>query len=568
MCKKNVKHLQSDVFGLLDSLPAPLQQMATESEEYLFYKLIFSNIGEEIFSVLYSDKKSRPNSPINAMVSALILMSRDAWTYEHLFNNIRFHILVRLALGLDNLHEMPFSPATLFNFQNRLNDHFIKTGINLLEQVFDGLTQKQLKALKLKTNIQRTDSFLAASNIRSYSRLQLLIEMLIRVYRILSDEDKQKFQEQFKPYVEKTSGQYIYTLKGADLPHEFQKIGALYHWISHNVSSLYQEHDIFQIFERVYSEHFTVVEQQVEVKSADQLKSDTIQSPDDLDATYREKNGKKSKGQSINVTETAHPDNPINLLSDIGVNPNNRDDCKVLNERIDKIASQTPELDEIHFDGAFGSSDNDIKFETYGINAIQTAIRGRKPEIDLDIKQVSETEYIVGCPRQTVKSQVTRKRHKAVFELSICQNCPLRDKCLTLEMKKCRVYYFTYEDYLRNKRQKAIESIPPERRTLRNNVEATVNEFVCKQKKGKLKVRGAFKTAIFAYTMGISINFGRIYRLIQDNPEFVASLGLCLGLCLGHIVKELIAGYQKIVNSMLFRTPKNSYRPAALISDN
>ena len=392
--------------------------------------------------------------------------------------------------------------------------------------------------------------------------------MLIRVYRILSDEDKQKFLEQFKPYVEKTSGQYIYTLKGADLPHELQKIGALYHWISHNVSPLYQEHDIFQIFERVYSEHFTVVEQQVEVKSADQLKSDTIQSPDDLDATYREKNGKKSKGQSINVTETAHPDNPINLLSDIAVNPNNRDDCKVLNERIDKIASQTPELDEIHFDGAFGSSDNDIKFETYGINAIQTAIRGRKPEIDLDIKQVSETEYIVRCPRQTVKSQVTRKRHKAVFELSICQNCPLRDKCLTLEMKKCRVYYFTYEDYLRNKRLKAIESIPPERRTLRNNVEATVNEFVCKQKKGKLKVRGAFKTAIFAYTMGISINFGRIYRLIQDNPEFVASLGLCLGLCLGHIVKELIAGYQKIVNSMLFRTPKNSYRPAALISDN
>ena len=117
--KKNVKHLQADVFGLLDSLPAPLQQMATESEEYHFYKLIFSNIDEEIFSVLYSDKKSRPNSPVNAMVSALILMSRDAWTYEHLFNNIRFHILVRLALGLDNLHEMPFSPATLFNFQNR-----------------------------------------------------------------------------------------------------------------------------------------------------------------------------------------------------------------------------------------------------------------------------------------------------------------------------------------------------------------------------------------------------------------------------------------------------------------
>ena len=537
MFRKNVKHMQSDVFGLLDSLPSASQKTAKKSEEHQFYKLIFCNIDEDIFSVLYSDVKSRPNSPINAMVSALILQSRKAWTYEQLFDSIQFHILVRLALGLDNLHEMPFSPATLFNFQNRLNDHFVKTGINLLEQVFDSLTQKQLKALKLKTNIQRTDSFLAASNIRSYSRLQLLIEMLIRLYRILSDEDKEKFQQQFNPYVEKTSGQYIYTLKGSDLPHELEKIGTLYHWISQNVTPQYQEHDIFQIFERVYAEHFTVVNQKVEVKNAYQLKSDSVQSPDDLDATYRQKDGKKSKGQSINVTETAHPDNPINLLNDIAVNPNNKDDCKVLNERIDKIVFQTPELDEIHFDGAFGSSDNDIKFEAYHIRAIQTAIRGPKPEVDLGIEHESEAEYIVSCPRQTVKSQVTRKRHKAVFDISICQQCPLHEKCPTLMQKNCRVYYFTHEDYLRKKRLKAIESIPLERRTLRNNVEATVNEFVCKLRKGKLKVRGVFKTAIFAYTMGISINFGRIYRLIQENPELAARLGLRLG----QIVKELMA---------------------------
>ena len=127
MFKKNVKHLQSDIFGLLASLPKASQKRAKCSEEQQFYKLIFCNIDEDIFSVLYSDVKSRPNSPINAMVSALILQSRKAWTYEQLFESIQFHILVRLALGLDNLHAMPFSPATLFNFQNRLNDHFVKT---------------------------------------------------------------------------------------------------------------------------------------------------------------------------------------------------------------------------------------------------------------------------------------------------------------------------------------------------------------------------------------------------------------------------------------------------------
>jgi len=71
---------------------------------------------------------------------------------------------------------------------------------------------------------------MAASNIRNYSRLQLLIEMVIRIYRILSDEGKQCFQEKFQAYINKTSGRYIYHLKAADLPHELEKMGQLYQW--------------------------------------------------------------------------------------------------------------------------------------------------------------------------------------------------------------------------------------------------------------------------------------------------------------------------------------------------
>ena len=55
------------------------------------------------------------------------------------------------------------------NFQNRLNEHHVSTGENLLEKTFDNLTLDQIKELKLKTDIQRTDSFFAASNIRNYS---------------------------------------------------------------------------------------------------------------------------------------------------------------------------------------------------------------------------------------------------------------------------------------------------------------------------------------------------------------------------------------------------------------
>ncbi len=41
--------------------------------------------------------------------------------------------------------------------------------------------------------------------------------------------------------------------------------------------------------------------------------------------------------------------------------------------------------------------------------------------------------------------------------------------------------------------------------------------FKVKAPGGKIKVRGLFKTSLFAFTLGIAINFGRIYRYIIDN---------------------------------------------------
>jgi len=159
MFKKNVKHLAPSMFGIRNNFSTAQQKEIQKSEEFHFYNIIFCNIKEEIFEILYSDKKSRPNAPINVMVSALILMNRFRWTYKDLFKNIWFNLLVKIAVGLDNIEEIPFCPATLFNFQNKLTSHFVRTGEDLLEQVFDSLTDKQLKRLNIQTNIQRTDSF-------------------------------------------------------------------------------------------------------------------------------------------------------------------------------------------------------------------------------------------------------------------------------------------------------------------------------------------------------------------------------------------------------------------------
>ena len=73
MFSKNTSHLQQDLFGFEFQLSDSKRKKLLESEESYFYDLIFCTIDEDDFSVLYSDTGSRPNAPVNTLLSALIL---------------------------------------------------------------------------------------------------------------------------------------------------------------------------------------------------------------------------------------------------------------------------------------------------------------------------------------------------------------------------------------------------------------------------------------------------------------------------------------------------------------
>jgi len=523
MFRKNTSHRQSSLFGIESQLSEAKLKKLKKSKEYDFYRLVFCQINEGDFSVLYSDASSRPNAPVNSLVASIILMYRNNWTTEALFDRIDFDLLTRTALGLDTLDETPFCPATFFNFQNRLLSHFVQTGRNLIESVFDSLTQAQLKTLKIKTAIQRSDSFMAMSNIRSYSRTQLLIEMLIRLHRILSDDDKKRFNDILSPYIQQSSGQYIYDLERGSIPHEQEKLAQLYHRLYEALKDRYKEVEVFRIFERVYTEHFTVVDETITLRDSKELDGSTLQSPDDIDATYRKKRTEHYKGQSVNVTETANPDNALELISDVTVRSNNTDDSTILNDRLEPLVEKTPDLEELHTDGAYGSEANDEKMEALEIRHVQTAVRGKKAGVAMEIEEVCEGDYTVTCPKQTVPSQKTKTRYKACFDTEICEHCPLNERCPAKQQSDERVYYFDRSDYLLGKRNRNIKDLPTERRKLRPNVEATVKEFTKPfNHKGKLRVRGLFKTMIYAHAMAISINFGRVWRYLGENPEYFA----------------------------------------------
>lgn len=84
----------------------------------------------------------------------------------------------------------------------------------------------------------------------------------------------------------------------------------------------YEEHHIFKIFERTYFEQFCVVGEKIKVRKVKELHSGILMSPGDEDATYRSKGKVNSKGFAGHISETANPENDLNLITD------NNSSCK------------------------------------------------------------------------------------------------------------------------------------------------------------------------------------------------------------------------------------------------
>ncbi|MEA3345049.1 MAG: hypothetical protein U9Q78_02185 [Chloroflexota bacterium] len=108
--------------------------------------------------------------------------------------------------------------CTLYNLRERVTKHMQETDENLIDKAFEHVTDKQIEAYQLKTDQQRMDSTLIASNTREMTRLQLLVKVLQRVHRMLDERDREHYAEEFEPFTKGSSGQYTYHLKGEDVP--------------------------------------------------------------------------------------------------------------------------------------------------------------------------------------------------------------------------------------------------------------------------------------------------------------------------------------------------------------
>lgn len=534
MFRTNKRPQQPALLNDANALPEKRRQRLAASWAGTFRDQFFQRLKEEPFAVLYADIPSRPNAPVNVLVGLEVLKAGYGWSDEELYDHYLYDLQVRYALGYAGLSDGDFELRTLYNFRHRLSQYNLEHGTNLLAAAFADISDQQIAALGVQTGHQRMDSTQIASNILGMSRLQLLVEAIQRLHRLLSEADRQRYAELLAPYVGETAGHYVYRVKGWSASGEqLQPVAQTLYALLQGMVSDYGQELAYHVAHRLFDEQCRVEGANVQPKANQEISASSLQSLDDLEATYRKKNQRSYKGYVANLAETCDAENPLQLITDVRVAPNTTEDSRLLVEALPELQART-DLHTLHTDGAYGGPESDKVLCEQRVSLAQTAICGRRQDPDqmhlADFAIAQDARGVpleITCPQdQTVPVRPGRKpqRYTADFDPAVCTTCPLyaAGRCPPQPDKRRRTFRLSFDqaDALRAQRHRRSRDEHCPGSNVRAAVEATIRSIKHPFPASKLPVRGLFRVTCLVIASALMTNVRRIQRyLLEARPQ-------------------------------------------------
>ena len=491
----------------LDMFTAPVMQLGCRaSKKYSdpkawhnqFYSLVTTKIDEEIFKPLFPEgkKSGRPNASIRVLVGMSILKEGYGCSDEDLFEKCEFDLLTRKALGLELLTDVTPSIDTYYLFRRRICEYEQKHGIDLMQKCFEQVAGDHVRMLKISGKCVRMDSKLIGSNIARQSRYELIHTTLIKFLKannlsVLSPEQ----QEQAKGYLEEDSSKTVYRSDADTLQNRLALIGG---FIMEVLAAYQDTAPVYGLLHRLFDEQYTVEDGKAVLRDKKSVKADSLQDPNDPDASYRDKNDQKVQGYVTNITETVEEGKP-SIITSVQVETAVFADCHFLQDAVgnsERVTGST--IEDLYADGAYQSPENREFAKNHDDMQLKTGkMQGgcRWELIPHDEDGLTVREIATGNTYEAVKAvtkQGTRKRWRIPWE------------------SKAGWRYFEDKDIKAYLLRKQIESLPPEEQHKRNNVEAAMFQYIFHTRNGKTRYRGLLKHRIHAYSRCMWMNLRRI----------------------------------------------------------
>jgi hypothetical protein len=487
----------------------------------MFRVHVLDRIDENLFKSLFSENMGAPNASIRVIIGMMTLKEAFGWSDNELFEHCRFNLLVRSALGLFHINDSIPAESTYYLFRQRIHNYNKENQVDLIEKVFQKITNSQAIAFNVSGRSVRMDSKLIGSNIAFSNRYEIVHDTLVLFYKEMIKTTPIKLPgeelSQLQELSETTGNKVVYHSTREEVQIRLFKLGIL----CYKVLTVYEEKDnkYYPLLKRVFDEHFRLDENgQTEIRPKEEIKSDSVQSPFDTECAYRNKDDKPVKGYSINATETCD-DGSLNLITDIQVAPANKPDTEFVIPALDhttQVLCHKP--DNFHADGAFHSPYNIDYCQQETINHYFTGIPGLQGRYDLtlcdDTLTVIDTqtgEIIPSYKNKSGKWTIKTDKGYRYFSDHQIETCHLR---------------------------KLVEQMPIEKRNKRSNIEATIFQLSYFTRNNKTRYRGLMQHKIWALLRCIWINLKRIATFIVEQTCQRARFLINLCLQNGFLLKK------------------------------
>ncbi|WHE06213.1 transposase [Thermoanaerobacterium thermosaccharolyticum] len=492
-----------------------------------FAEIIFPAINEKRFSVLYSDNPaSRPNSPVNAIIGALILKEMFNLTDDELLASILCDVRFQYALHTTSFKSQPFSDRTFSRFRERLYLYNLETGRDLLHEEMEAMANVFVKYFDINPSVKRMDSIMVSSSCKKMSRLEILYTCVANMVKAVYKTGEYEHLKNMEHYLDEDDrNKTIYHRKNEEITKRLQEIIEDAYTLIKELGEAYAELPEYQLLQRVLKEQTEITEEgKIVPVEKEKISPDSLQNPSDPDATYRKKAGKDHKGYVANIVETI--DEKGSIITSYDYDVNTHSDSSFCKETIEKLGKQEKEI-TIIADGAYSSIENIELAEKNNIELITTALIGKLPdEIQSEFKLDEVTHEIIKCPKgeKPYKTRYYEKTglYRASFNKKTCEHCPLREKCGAKLQKKSAYVLITAKTI---QRASYLKKMSTEKysvlQKIRNGVEGIPSILRRKYHVDVIPVRGLVRSKIwFSFKIG-AINAKKVLKMAA---EMAASL--------------------------------------------
>ena len=497
---------------------------------------IFPYICEDRFAVLYSDKKaSRPNTPVNIIVGAMIIKEVLGLTDDELREALVCDIRMQYALHTTSYDQQPLSDRTLSRFRERLYEYEMEAGTDLVKEEIVSIAAGISKFMELQPTLKRMDSLMVASACKDMTRLEVVYTVTANlanaVHKACGDELLQSMEHYLNADDEK---RVIYHNKPEDRESKIQEIiedcTLLMERLGEEGAALAE----YALAKRMLDDQSEENKSGGRVaKNKHEIAPDSLQNPSDPEATYRNKANKGYKGYAANVVQTFNKDGAA-VITDYDFKQNTYSDIEFGKDTIENIGERgeaTPDNKVVMVtDGGYYSEENAELAKENNIELIPTALIGEKPPaIFADFTINTKEKQVEKCPagNTPLKQSYNEKSntYRTVMCKDQCANCPHKEECNAKIYKKSAVVTVSVKKVERARVNRELtEGVYVEYRNMRNAIEGVQSVLRRKYRVDEVPAYGLIRTKLYFGFKVCAINFKKLMKYTRDKSAHLNDL--------------------------------------------